>query len=180
MKQERGATLVPLGQRVDNARRLAVADARVSGVLQTLPADRWFVERYVVFAGHSVPFLVLGETGVFCVWRAPGPLRWRDLPFYDRIAARVKASLPGYGGPVHAGVCRAFDVDLAARWWCRGDQPGGAWVLGLGWLLAWVEHFGPSHGLGVADIARLRELAGPRWGQPVTDVPLSAHIPTID
>ena len=55
----------------------------------------------------------------------------------------------------------------------------GAWVVGLDWLIRWLEHFGPENGLGVKDLERLRELAGPRWGRPVTDVPLSAHIPNI-
>ncbi len=173
-------TLTPLAQHVDNHRRLAVADARLNDVLASLPRDRWFVERYVVFAGHSVPFLVLGETGVFAVWGAPGAPRWRDLPFYHRISANIKSALPGYAGPVHAGICRAFEPDAIPRWWCRAGDPGGAWVIGLGWVIGWLEHFGVEHGLGVADIARLRQLAGPRWGQPVTDVPLSAHIPTLD
>jgi hypothetical protein len=51
--------------------------------------------------------------------------------------------------------------------------------MGVEWLLRWLEHFGPENGIGVKDLERLRELAGPRWGRPVTDVPLSAHIPTI-
>ncbi len=173
-------TLKPLAQHVDNDRRLAVADARLNDVLASLPRDRWFVERYVLFAGHSVPFLVLGETGVFAVWGAPGPPRWCDLPFYHQISANIKSALPGYAGPVHAGICRAFEPDAIPRWWCRAGDPGGAWVLGLDWVLRWLWQFGPEHGLGVADIERLRELAGPRWGHPVTDVPVSAHIPTID
>ena len=51
--------------------------------------------------------------------------------------------------------------------------------MGLDWVIRWLEHFGIEHGLGVKDIERLREMAGPHWGRPVTDVPLSAHIPRI-
>ena len=50
---------------------------------------------------------------------------------------------------------------------------------GADWLIPWLEHFGTENGLGVKDLEQLRELAGPRWGRPVTDIPLSAHIPTI-
>ena len=58
-----------------------------------------------------------------------------------------------------------------------GSRARGSW--GSSWLIPWLEHFGTENGLGVKDVERLRELAGPRWGRPVTDVPLSAHIPTI-
>lgn len=64
-------TLEALGQRVDNSRRLAVARARLGEVLSPLPGDRWFVERNVVFAAHPIPFLILGETGVFALWGRP-------------------------------------------------------------------------------------------------------------
>jgi hypothetical protein len=172
-------TLEPLSQRVDNSRRLAVARARLGEVLTALPGDRWFVERNVVFAAHPIPFLILGETGVFGLWGAPGPLQWRDLPFYSEMAAHIKGALPGYAGPVHAGICRAFEPGIEPRWWCRSGEPDGAWVMGLDWVIRWLEHFGPEHGLGATDIERVRAMAGPHWGRPVTDVPLSAHIPSI-
>jgi hypothetical protein len=173
-------TLEPLGQRVDNSRRLAVARACLGDALTALPGDRWFVERNVVFAAHPIPFLILGESGVFAMWGAPGPLQWRDLPFYGEMAANVKMALPGYAGLVHAGICRAFEPEIKPRWWCRSGEPNGAWTMGLDWVTRWLEHFGPEHGLGATDIERLRAMAGPHWGRPVTDVPLSAHIPSID
>ena len=37
--------------------------------------------------------------------------------------------------------------------------------MGLNWVIPWLEHFGPEDGLGVKDIERLREMAGPRWGR---------------
>jgi hypothetical protein len=64
--------LEPFGQEMNNARRLAASEARVAPVLGSLPADRWFVERYVLVAGHRVPFLILGNTGVFVLWAIPG------------------------------------------------------------------------------------------------------------
>jgi hypothetical protein len=137
------------------------------------------VERNVVFAAHPIPFLILGETGVFALWGAPGPLQWRDLPFYSEMAANIKGALPGYAGPVHAGICRAFEPEITPRWWCRSGEPDGAGVMGLDWVIRWLEHFGPEHGLGARDIERLRAMAGPHWERPVTDVPLSAHIPSI-
>lgn len=171
--------LEPLGQDLDNSRRLAASEAKVAPLLATLPADRWFVERYVLIGSHRVPFLLVGETGVFVLWAMAGPLQWRDLSFFDEIGRRVETALPGYTGTVQAGVCRVSEPGIEPRWWCRAGEPG-AWIIGLSSLIPWLEHFGTEHGLGVKDLELLRALAGPRWGRPVTDVPLSAHVPTID
>ena len=170
--------LEPLGRDLDNSRRLTACEAKVAPVLTTLPTDRWLVERYVLITSHRVPFLILGETGVFVLWAMAGPLQWRDLSFFDEVARYVEKAIPGYAGTVQPGVCRVSEPDLEPRWWCRPGEPG-AWIMGLDWLIPWLEHFGTENGLGVKDIERLRELAGPRWGRPVTDIPLSAHIPTI-
>ena len=170
--------LEPLGRDLDNSRRLAACEAKVAPVLDRLPADRWLVERYVLITSHRVPFLILGETGVFVLWAMAGPLQWRDLSFFDEVARYVEKALPGYAGTVQPGVCRVSEPDIKPRWWCRPGEPG-AWIMGLDWLIPWLEHFGTENGLGVKDLERLRELAGPRWGRPVTDIPLSAHIPTI-
>lgn len=170
--------LEPLGEHLDGTRRFAVAEARVAKVLSGLPSDRWLVERYVLFAAHRIPFLIAGETGVFALWATSGPMHWQDLAFLNEMAGHVENALPGYTGDVRPGVCRALEPGIEPRWWCRPGEPG-AWVMGVEWLLRWLEHFGPENGLGVKDLERLRELAGPRWGRPVTDVPLSAHIPTI-
>ena len=183
-RRSRGARVSPeqlelLGRRVDNSRRLAVVDERLNKVLATLPPDRWFVERHVVFASHPIPFLVLGETGVFALWGMSGLPAWRDVPFFDQLAAKVKNELPGYAGPVRAGVCRTFEPQATPRWWYRAEEGGGIWTMGPDWVIPWLEHFGLEHGLGVKDIERLREMAGPHWARPVTDVPLSAHIPRI-
>ena len=171
-------TLELLGQHLDNGRRLAVVEDRLAPVVSALPHDRWLVERYVVFAGHRIPFLILGETGVFAVWALGGQPRWNDVPVLGRVAEEVKNAFPGYTGKVQAGVCRPFAPDVQPRWWCRGGEPG-AWVMGLNWVIPWLEHFGPEHGLGVKDIERLRDLAGPRWGRGVTDLPPSALVPEI-
>jgi hypothetical protein len=170
--------LEPLGQDLDNSRRLAASEAKVAPVLDRLPADRWLVERYVLIASHRVPFLILGERGVFVLWAMAGPLQWRDLSFFDEIARRIEKALPGYAGTVQPGVCRVSEPGIEPRWWCRPGEPG-AWIMGLDWLIPWLEHFDTENGLGLKDLAWLRELAGPRWGRPVTDTPLSDHIPTI-
>jgi hypothetical protein len=159
-------TLEPLAQQVDHTRRLAVAEDRVGNVLGTLARDRWLVERYVLIGGRRVPFLILGETGVFVLWALCSPAQWRDLAFVHNVAGDVKGWLPGYGGPVRGGICRAFAPAIKPRWWCRANEPG-AWVMGLDWVIPWVEHFGPDHGLGVTDVERFNTLAGPHWDQPV-------------
>ena len=73
-------TLELLGQHLDNSRRLAVVEDRLAPVVSALPRDRWLVERYVLFAGHRIPFLILGETGVFALWALGGQPRWGDMP----------------------------------------------------------------------------------------------------
>ena len=155
-------TLEPLAKSLDTSHRLAVAEARVAATLRALPADRWLVERYVVLAGHRIPFLILGETGVFTVWALTGPPLWHELPIPGQVAVHVRDALPGYAGPVRVGICRPLaPAGITPRWWCRPGEPG-AWVLGLDWLIRWLEHFGPDHGLGVRDIERLRALAEPQ------------------
>ena len=65
---------------------------------------------------------------------------------------------------MRVGLCRALAPPaIEPRWWCRSGEPG-AWVMGLEWLIPWIEHFGPDHGLGVTDLKRLRELANPKPG----------------
>ena len=171
-------TLEPLGQHLDGSRRMAVVEQRLAPVVGALPQDRWLVERYVLFAGHRVPFLILGETGVFALWAVGGQPRWSDIPAIGGMADEVKKALPGFTGNVQTGMCRSLAPDVEPRWWCRQGEPG-TWVMGLNWVIPWLEHFGPEHGLGVKDIARLRELAGPRWGRGVTDLPSSALVPDM-
>ena len=122
--------LEPLGRDLDNSRRLAASEAKVAPVLDTLPADRWLVERYVLITSHRVPFLILGERGVFVLWAMAGPLQWRDLSFFDQVARYLEKALPGYAGTVQPGVCRVSEPDIKPRWWCRPGEPG-AWIMGL-------------------------------------------------
>lgn len=167
-----------LAQNLDHTRRLAVAEARVEEVLATLPQDRWVVQRFALVKGYRIPFVVLGEFGVFAVWALSGAPQWQDPAFMQKIAKIIKGRLPSYSGPVQAGMCRAFDPDIRPRFWYRAGAPAGGWMMGLDWLIVWMEHFGREHGLGVEDIAQLRSLAGPNWPRPVAPVP--PGIPDID
>jgi hypothetical protein len=158
-------TLEPLAEHLDASHALALAEARVAQTLAGLPSDRWLVERYALIAGHRIPFLALGETGVFTVWALGGPPMWDELPIPAHVAMHVVRALPGYTGPLHVGICRALaPAGIEPRWWCRSGEPG-AWVMGLDWLIRWIEHFGPDHGLGVKDLQRLRELSQPKPGR---------------
>jgi hypothetical protein len=147
-------TLEPLAEHLDASHALAAAEARVAQTLAGLPSDRWLVERYALIAGHRIPFLLLGETGVFTVWALGGPPTWDELPVPAHVATHVERALPGYTGPLRVGICRALaPAGIEPRWWCRSGEPG-AWVMGLDWLIRWIEHFGPHHGLGVKDLHR--------------------------
>lgn len=160
-----------LAQNVDQSRRLALTEARVEEVLAALPRDRWLVERYVLRAGHRIPFLIVGETGVFTLWTLFGPPQWSDPSFVNKVAEEVKDRLPGYPGPVRAGMCRALEPGITPRWWYRTETQGGCWVMGLDWVIPWLEHFGHEHGLGAEDIERFNALAGPHWGRPTSPGP---------
>jgi hypothetical protein len=153
-----GETLEPLGRQLARSRRMAAAEARVADVLDQLPAEGWLVERYVVAGGQRVPFLLFGQTGVFAVWALDDAAGWDDLPFVNRAAEAIRELLPGYGGEVHVGLCRAFDP-VRPRWWYAADSGAGAWLLGLQWLEAWLEHFGDGHGLAPGDLEAVAALA---------------------
>jgi hypothetical protein len=164
-------TLEPLAHSLDTSHRLGVAEARVADTLAALPSDQWVVERYALIAGHRIPFLVLGETGVFVICALTGPVAWDELRLAAQVAEEhVMPELPGYTGPMRVGLCRALaPPGIEPRWWCRPGEPG-AWVMGLDWLIRWIEHFDRGHGLGITDLNRLRELASPQPG-PVARTP---------
>src|SRR3954454_1078653 len=103
-----GATLEPLGACLECSRRVAVAEARVADVLARLPRERWLVERYVLVGGLRVPFLVLGETGVFTLWALDQTPGWADVPVVNRAAEAVQWLLPDYPGQLSVGLCCAF------------------------------------------------------------------------
>jgi hypothetical protein len=164
-------TLKPLAHSLDTSHRLAIAEARVAETLATLPSDRWLLERYALIAGHRIPFLALGETGVFVICALTGPPAWDELRLPAQVAEQhIIPTLPGYTGPMRVGLCRALAAPgIEPRWWCRSGELG-AWVMGLEWLIRWIEHFGTDHGLGITDLNRLRELATPKPG-PVAQTP---------
>ena len=172
-------TLELLGQHLDNSRRAVVLEDRLAPLVRSLPRDRWLVERHVLLAGHCIPFVLLGETGVFALWALGGQPRWSDVPVLGRVADGVRNVIPGYTGTMQVGICRPFAPDVQPRWWCRAGEPG-VWVMGLKWAIPWLEHFGPEHGLGVKDIELLNEMGGPRWGHGVTDLPPTALVPELD
>lgn len=164
-------TFALVAEHADHTQRLAIAEARVEQVLATLPSDGWFVQRFALVAGDRIPFLVLGEYGIFAIWPIGWRPQWSDPAFVSRIASNLKKRLPGYPGPVNAALCGILQPDIQPRYWYRTSTEGGAWMLGLDWLLPWMEHFGHQHGLGTDDIKRFRALAKPDWSRPVAQVP---------
>jgi hypothetical protein len=126
-------TLEPLARSLDTSHRLAIAEARVAKTLGTLPSDRWLLERCALIAGHRIPFLVLGETGVFVICALTGPPAWDELRLPAEVAEQhIMPALPGYTGPMRVGLCRALATSaIEPRWWCRPGEPG-AWMDGPG------------------------------------------------
>jgi hypothetical protein len=170
-------TLEPLAQSLDTSHRLTLAEARVAETLAALPSEHWLVERYVLIAGHRIPFLVLGDAGVFVICALTGPPAWDELRLPAQVAEHVVSALPGYTGPMHVGLCRPLaPPGIEPRWWCRPGEPG-AWVIGREWLIPWIEHFEPGHGLTVTDLRHLRRLANANPG-PVARV--ADVVPDLD
>jgi hypothetical protein len=171
-----GTTLQPLADCLESSRRRAVAESRVAEVLAGLARERWLVERHVVLPGQRVPFVVLGETGVFVLWGLDETPGWEDLPFVNRAAAAIQGLLPGYVGEVRIGLCRAFDP-VIPRWWYATESRCGAWVLGVNWLERWLEHFGNENGLANGDVAWTAYLAEPRWRERrPSSLPPTPHV----
>ncbi len=151
-------TFAPIATRLQASREMLRAESLIEQTLQTLPVDRWEWQRQVLVDGNVLPFLIFGETGVFAVWGAIGPVLWEEPARIRARAAYLEQLLPDYPGEVHAAFCRALHHgDLQPRWWSREDGVG-AWVMGLSSLTEWMQHYGTDNGVGVGDLNRLREL----------------------
>jgi hypothetical protein len=151
-------TFSPIATRLQASREMLRAESLIEQTLQTLPVDRWEWQRQVLLDGHVLPFLIFGETGVFAVWGAIGPVLWEEPARIRARAAYLEQLLPDYPGEVHVAFCRALHHgDLQPRWWSH-ERGVGAWVMGLSSLTEWLQHFGTDNGVGVGDLNRLREL----------------------
>jgi hypothetical protein len=151
-------TFAPIATRLQASREMLRAESLIEQTLQTLPVDRWEWQRQVLVDGNVLPFLIFGETGVFAVWGAIGPVLWEEPARIRARAAYLEQLLPDYPGEVHAAFCRAlYHGDLHPRWWSHEDGVG-AWVMGLSSLTDWMRHYGTDNGVGVGDLNRLREL----------------------
>ncbi len=151
-------TFGTLAVHLQASRELQIVEERIAQTLSVLPTDRWEWQRHVHADGRLWPFVIFGETGVFAVWGAIGPLRWDQLAHVGNQTNYLKQLLAGYPGPVHAAFCRGlYRGELASRWWCRPGEPG-AWVMSLSALTGWIEHFGTENGIGVGDVNQLRQL----------------------
>ena len=153
-------------------------EERVAATLHALPRDRWLVERYVIVDGYRIPFVVFGECGIFVILAVSRRPQWSDTAYAHDLAGFLKGRLTDYGGPVTPGICGVFETGMKPRFWQRTEAHGGSWIMGLDWLIAWMEHFGHEHGLGVKDIERLDQLAGPHWSRPVKPGP--PPVPDLD
>jgi hypothetical protein len=72
---------------------------------------------------------------------------------------------------VNVGLCGVLKPDIKPRFWYRSGDGGGSWILGVDWLVPWMEHFGHQHGLGTDDIHHFRTISKPDWSRPVAPVP---------
>jgi hypothetical protein len=171
-------TFALLAQRADHTRRHAVAELHVRQRLQTLPAERWYIQPFLLIDGYRIPFLVLGEFGIFAIWAISLRPQWADPEGAAAVADPIKQRIPGYPGPVHSALCGFQEPDLHPWEFKLTAEHRDCWMLGVDWLVPWMEHFGHEHGLGIEDVARFKALAVPDWSRPVAPVPRG--IPNFD
>jgi hypothetical protein len=158
-----------LGRTLDESRRLHAAEESVAGDLAGLPEGFWLVERDIQLGVRRIPFLVMGDSGIFVICATDGAWTLHDLHVLSELGDQVSRQLPGYAGPVHAAVCLAFDEMKPRSWFGgHGERGRGGWVLGLDWLRRWMLSFGPEQGLRNGDIRRLDEASGPFWDRRST------------
>jgi hypothetical protein len=168
-------SLARLAERLQGHRNRGLARARMASDLEALNATAWHIERDVITAGITTPFLLLGPTGVFafstgCGWS------FNDLAFTGRVARDVGTLVvPDYPDPVRSAIYLPFE-DTAARSWFDGHGNGG-WIVGRGGLPAFLEQF-DDRGYSIAEVAVLRgHLAErpkpPRRRLPLPERPLS-------
>ena len=135
------------------------AESLIEQTLQTLPVDRWEWQRQVLVDGNVLPFLIFGETGVFAVWGAIGPVLWEEPARIRARAALPRAAarptIPERCTPRSAGRCTKETFSRAGG---LTNDGVGAWVMGLSSLTEWMEHFGTDNGVGVGDLNQLRQL----------------------
>jgi hypothetical protein len=158
-----------LGRTLDESRRLHAAEESVAGDLAALPEGLWLVERDVQLGVRRIPFLVMGDSGIFVICATDGAWTLHDLHVLSELGDGVRRQLPDFDGSVHAAVCLAFDEMKPRAWFGgQGEHGRGGWVLGMDWLRGWMFSFGPEHGLRNGDIRRLDEASGPFWDRRST------------
>jgi hypothetical protein len=164
------STLAPLAARIERRRRVLAAEAELRTQLEQIgSADDWLcVQSMAGACGVTIPFLVVGPTGVFVLAASDGGWHLSDLAVWAPAVAAVKRALPGYPDPVRLAIVLVFDRAEPRRWYCQG---GGGWVLGGSHLALWLTTFGDV-GFAPGDVARLREQARTRWDRRVSPAPL--------
>jgi hypothetical protein len=158
-------TLGPLCRYVDWRRRLELAVSGLESRLSRLPGDRWRVEPYPLTGDRRNSLLVLGETGVFVLSATYAPGHWDDVIAVHTLAGKIQQLLPAYPGRVRPAICHPFSC-TRPRLWHRPDDQGrwvGAWLMGGDWVIEWLLHFRPEHGLSAGDLERFDRLAQPNW-----------------
>jgi hypothetical protein len=153
-----------LASTLERSRRLVVAEELVARRLERLAPGAWIVERYVWVGSRRIPFVVLGIGGGFVLSASDGTWTIRDIDSLAQSADELRGRMPGYAGPVNAGICLAFDQATPRKWHGGLEQRGRAgWVLGIDSLEPWLYSQPLPGGVGLEDLRRLDATAIPRW-----------------
>ena len=129
-------SLAILGARLVENRRRAAARTRLGEDLALLDRRSWHVERDVIVAGVTLPFVVFGPCGLFALTSSHG---WTmsDLTILDGAATQLAAVLPMYPDPVRAGIYLPYDAAAPRSWF--NELGAGGWIVGGGHLLEFLE-----------------------------------------
>lgn len=160
---------------LEGSRRLVAAEERVAQELANLPASRWLVDRYVNSTPRRVPLVLAGPTGIFALWPTDGAWTMNDITMVHHIGAEIRSRHPGYAGSVRSAIVLAFD-SMAPRVWFRGEDATSAWIVGIDWLIRWLDSFDADEGLNPDHVRLLQDLAGPQWNRStIARMPAAPH-----
>jgi len=137
--------------------RTKEVNAALEAQLRRLDSGRWHFERDVSIASASIPFLLLGETGVFLLQASRGYWTNHDITEMCCAASTLRRALPGYPDPVNCGIVMLEElIDHRQHFACSGEGP--CWIVAGELLVEWLYGF-DHRGLSRADIEYFREWA---------------------
>lgn len=137
--------------------RTRQTNAALEAQLCGLDREVWYVERDLSIAKVRIPFLLLGESGIFLLRASRGYWANRDISELCRAADALGHALPGYPDAVNCGIVM-LDEAMDHRQHFAADGEGPCWLVAGENLIEWLYAF-DHRGLSRADVTFVREWA---------------------